>query len=76
MYVVDAQQAGDVTVLSGEIGGPGGKLLETLATELSVVYEPTFRESTGTSTHALLWADVLGEYEHCGDAHAELSVRH
>ena len=37
-------QSGDSALLSGEIGGPGGKLLESLSTELSVVYEPTFRE--------------------------------
>ena len=32
-------------MLTGEINGAGGKLLESLATELSVVYEPTFRDA-------------------------------
>ncbi len=35
------EQAGDSALLSGELGG---KLLDTISAELSVVYEPTFRE--------------------------------
>ncbi len=38
-----ACQAGDTTLLSGEVAG---KLLECFSTELSVVYEPAFREQS------------------------------
>ena len=38
---VPSLQAGDASLLSGEIGG---KLLDCFSNELTVVYEPTFRD--------------------------------